>query len=208
MKRFLPLAICFVLGIVMIIQNFIPHPKSEELMQESNKWFIAMFTFALILGVGTFTHLHLTKIKRSVPEWPYSVVALVVMVVMASIGIFGGVGEGTVFMQLYMSMLYPMEGTMFSLLAFFMASASYRAFRARTFEATLLLVAAIIVMLGRVPIGDSFTAGWASKITEFLFTGPNMAAKRAIMIGISLGAVATSLKIIFGIERSWLGGGE
>lgn len=208
MKRTLPLIIVFVLGIVMIIQNFIPHPVSESLMQKANLWLIAMGGFGLILGVGTFIHLHLTKIKRNVPEWPYSLVALFSMLVMASIGIFGGIGTGSLFLHIYLNVLVPMQATMFSLLAFFMASAAYRAFRARTFEATLLLVAAIIVMLGRVPIGDLFTAGYASEIVEFLFAGPNMAAKRAILLGVALGGIATSLKIIFGIERAWLGGKE
>ena len=105
---------------------------------------------------------------------------------------------------LYQYIQVPAGATMFSLLAFFIASAAYRTFRARSVEAAILLVAAVIVMLGRVPIGV-FISDQIPLFAQWLMDTPNMAARRGILIGVSLGAVATALRIIFGIERSYLG---
>ncbi len=98
--------------------------------------------------------------------------------------------------------------TMFSILAFFVASAAYRAFKARTFEATLLLLSAFIVMLGRVTFGEmiaDITSINIPFITEWLIDYPNTAGQKAIMIGIALGIISTSLRVILGIEKSYLG---
>lgn len=99
-----------------------------------------------------------------------------------------------------------MQSTMFSLLAFFVASAAYRGFRARNFQSVVLLVAGVLVILGRVPLGEMLH----SKIPEsatWVLNIPSMAARRGILIGIGLGSIATSLRIIVGIERTYLGKG-
>ncbi len=114
---------------------------------------------------------------------------------------------GSPFSQMFLNVQVPIEATMFSLLAFYIASAAFRAFRARTLEATLLLVAACIVMLGRVPIGDMIHEG-IPQATRWILEVPNLASKRGVMIGVGLGMMATSLKIILGIERAWMGGGD
>jgi len=100
-------------------------------------------------------------------------------------------------------MIVPCSATMFSLLAFFIASAAYRAFRARTIDATLLLIAGALVMIGRVPVGNMLWDKFPV-IAEWLMSVPQMAAKRGILIGVSLGMIATSLRIILGIERTYL----
>lgn len=110
-------------------------------------------------------------------------------------------------MYLFDWMLVPVQATIFSLLAFYIASAAFRAFRARTLDATLLLIAASIVMLGRVPLG-ALISQFFPDMTNWILDYPNLAAKRGITIGVGLGMFATAAKIILGIERSWLGRGE
>ncbi len=70
-------------------------------------------------------------------------------------------------------------------------------------------------MIGRVPVGDALGSFihlpesiMPSKITIWIMGFINSAGQRAIMVGIALGIVSTSLRIILGIERSYLGGGD
>lgn len=125
-------------------------------------------------------------------------------------------GQNTYYRWVFYSFFTPLSATMFALLAFFVASASYRAFKIRNAEATVLLLSGIFIMLGRVPLGAYLTA-WTQKIPwlswlhlptiqEWLYQYPNAAGARAIMIGIGLGIVGTSLRVILGIEKSFMGG--
>lgn len=210
MRREIPLLIVFLFGIFMIVQFFIPHRIMANIYQEFNNWTIIIGIFTMIVGIGSLITVHYSRIKQKKEGWWYSLVTIVSLFGMSAIGIFGGT-ENDLFLHLYRYGLSPVTATMFSLLAFFIASAAYRAFRVRNVIATLLLLAAVVVMLGRVPVGEIIT-GWLPEwlrlpsIANFLLTVPNVAAKRAIYIGVGLGVAAVSLKIILGIERTWLGG--
>ncbi len=67
---------------------------------------------------------------------------------------------GSFFDWIFNHVFVALDATMFSLLAFFIASAAFRAFRARTPEATALLIAGCIMMIGRVPFGE-----WLGSVT-------------------------------------------
>jgi hypothetical protein len=69
----------------------------------------------------------------------------------------------------------------------------------------LLLASAIIVMVGRVPLGH-YIWDKLPLVGDWILSYPNMAGQRAIMIGIALGIVSTSLRILLGIERTYLSG--
>lgn len=205
-KRTFPLLIAFVLGLTFTLQYYIPHPASEALLTEASVWNQIIAGFAIILGVGSLLQVHYAKIKRQEAGWGYSGVLFASMLIVLGAGLWSqGKAEGTSFGWLYSYVIVALQSTMFSLLAFFVASAAYRAFRARTPEASVLLIAAIIVMAGRVPLGEYLLPS-LGQLSDWIMNVPNTAAQRAILIGVSLGGIATSIKIIFGIERAYLGG--
>lgn len=123
--------------------------------------------------------------------------------------------NGTLFWYLYEYIFQPLQQTMFAMLAFYVASAAFRAFRARNIESVLLLGTAFIVLLGRTYVGTVMTdwlpvEGFLSffrvpELTGWIMAYLATAGTRAIMIGIALGVAATSLKVLLGIDRSYLG---
>ncbi len=120
--------------------------------------------------------------------------------------------SGTPFDWMYSWVLQPLMTTTFALLAFYVASAAFRAFRAKNLEASLLLGTALIILFRatmfagyvQVPLADGSMLGM-DRIYAFVMSVFNTAGNRAIMIGIALGIASTSLKVLLGIDRSYLG---
>jgi len=207
-KRSLPVLLTFILGVTFALQYYVPHPASEALLSEVSVWNQIIAGFAAILGVTSLLQVHYVKIRRREPGWGYSTILYLSMLITLVVGLWsGGESENSAFGWLYSYVLVALSSTMFSILAFFIASAAYRTFRARSTEATVLLIAAALVMIGRVPLGEYLISG-SGQVSDWIMTVPNTAAQRGILIGISLGGIATSIKIIFGIERAYLGGGR
>jgi len=221
MRRQVPLAITFFVGTLLIISVF--SPPIETLGEDFSVFFDIIAVFAFFLGGGNLLRVHLTKISRKRKDWVFSIVTIAGFALMLWAGLFkimnpGGISAEVVtpeslFGMVFESVLIPLQSTMYSLLAFFIASASYRAFRAKNREATILLVAAFIILLGRTAFGTMLTAwvpdSWSllqiPNLAIWIMNSPNLAGQRAILIGIGLGVVSMSLRIILGVERTYLG---
>ena len=230
MKRKIPLLITFVVGFLIIVSEFIPHKPFGSLSGGLENWFMIVAAFAIILGNMSLLKVSFLKIKYKQPNWQYYIVTIVSFFVMVLAGLIWGnenqsgiFGDGVAishilgskpFDYLFANIYDHLQSTMFSLLAFFIASAAYRAFIAKSIESKLLLASAILVMLGGTSIGNYLT-GWLpqslkfldlTNIASFIMKYPNTAGQRAIMVGAGLGIIGSSLRIILGIERSYLGG--
>jgi peptidoglycan/LPS O-acetylase OafA/YrhL len=221
MRRTVPLFITFFVGTLLIVSVFIP--PMETLGEDFTVFFDIIAVFAFFLGGGNLLRVHINKLRKRKEDWVFSIVTIAGFALMLTAGLFKignpeGITaavdtQGSLFKILFDNVINPLQSTMYSLLAFFVASASYRAFRAKNREATLLLIAAFVILLGRTPLGMMIT-GWIPQsldvlqvpnLAVWIMNGPNLAGQRAIMIGISLGVIATSLRLILGVERSYLG---
>jgi hypothetical protein len=299
LKRSIPLLIAAIVGFLLIATYFIP--KTEQWGADAMEMFIILAAAAMVLGAGNLVLMNLSKISNRSEGWGYATITLVAFFVVLYIGMFkiGAmptpsspdnawtapiVQEGAPFWWIYQYCLVPLTATMFAMLAFYIASAAFRAFRAKNLEAFLLLLTAFIVLLGQIYAGiwlsdhifivaglpdlASYVATFPQEIqatvdaiglqvnaasdvlmssiivdgvpyaslgtadqalvqqvydhlhdpwyqflnglrfenlTQIIMDVPQNAGNRAIMIGIALGIVSVSLKVLLGVDRSYLG---
>lgn len=219
MRTTIPVAVAFLAGIVMVISFFFDESTFiGGLSQELKIWLTIVGGFTLLLGVVSITRVNYAAVKQRKEGWFYKLITLISIFAMAIPAVLPnswssllGREEGSIYDWLFVYLDTPMMATMFATLAFYIASAAYRAFRARTAESTILLLTATMVMLWRVPMGEAFLNLLPGDIPYFLNTyimnGANMAVQRGIIIGAALGAASMSLRIILGIERTYMGKG-
>lgn len=209
MKRQIPFLITLVAGLFCLIGFFVPHPSVRTFYDDIQQWVIVIVGATYVLGVANLLRINVEQVRRQARDWPYKVVLLGGMIAMMAIGFSAGtryLDPTSGFTWMYNTFYSPMAATMFSLLAFFIASAAFRAFRIRTFEALLLAIAAFILMIGRVPIGNAIHPAIPAA-ADWLMEIPQNAAKRGILIGAAIGVMATGIRLILGMERTYGGSG-
>jgi hypothetical protein len=225
MRTTVPLIIAFVSGLIMVLAFFI-NPEQKifgDISQELLIWSSIIGGFSFLLGAVSITRVNWKSVTTRRAGWGYNMVTIVGVFLMAipalwpaswlpaSMAPLVGRNAGSIYDWFFVYLATPMSQTMFAILAFYIATAAYRAFRARSSQATLLLITASIVMLWRVPMGEALLRviydGLPEIINTYIMAGINMSVQRGIIIGAALGAATFSLRILLGIERTYMGKG-
>lgn len=197
LKRSIATAIAIGFGFFVLLDFFVKNETIGKLKFVFVEWAIIVAAFALILGFLNVLIVHLNRILRFKRGWFYSIFLILAMMIVLLLGLVEG-PQGSLTSQIFQYILFPLQATLFSLLAFFVASAAYRAFRVRSWESALLVITGIVVLLGQIPL-------WKELMTlkEGIFEVLVMPGTRGILLGVALGTVATGLRVLLGIDRPY-----
>ena len=209
----------FSVGFIFALSYYVTFPQPIDLQAAANSllaYLTAMLTVAFGIGIINVTRIHLRNIKRKRTDWKFSLILLLSMYGMAVLSLVsspfaidprGVIIPASVIQALtpawsflYYNILVSINTSVFALLAFFIASAAYRAFKIRSLESTILLVIGLLVIIGQAPISNTIWPGF-STILNWIMTVPNTAGQRGILIGAAVSILAFSVRRM--VRYSW-----
>jgi hypothetical protein len=202
----LPVWLGFVGGVVVLAAVSFSAKPLQDYSKAFLEFTVVLAAFAMALGFANVFRIYANRVRFRRGKWQLSYVTLTCMVLYLLIGLIGGT-KGVGYTFVFNNVFAPLEATVFSLNAFHMCTACYRAFRIRNGLSAALLIAGTIVMLGSIGIGTAIWKGFATW-TGWLMNVPTSAGIRAVNIGAALGAIGVGFRMILGLERGHLGGAE
>ena len=201
MKQIIPFVIAIATGLLTLI-GLLTDAAAVNLILEAAAFLAAL---ALLLGIINLfvVHAHRLFAKRNI----YSLFLLASMVIV----LFLGFGEGNREIGLAEAFNWvqrPLEAALASLLAFFLVGAILRMARQRNdrgtwlflFTVILILLTSALASLRFVPDNISMIATQVRQVIDSLFVTAGM---RGLLIGVALGTIMLSLRVLVGLERPY-----
>jgi len=198
----LNIGISILVGVLVLAGFFVP--DLSALLQLLSTWTTTIIVFALLLGLVNLLRVHLGRVLGGRRDWPYSLALLLSAVLVLALGLYGNWTVGDPAVQWIFQWVYqPIGSSLFALLAFFVVAAAFRALRVGPSAAWLLLAVALLVMVGAAPWSRGAPLNVLGDLEGWIMQYPALAGLRGILLGAALGAVATSLRVLLGIDRPY-----
>lgn len=166
----------------------------------------AVIIAAVAMGLAAFNIIR-TNLVRELQESSsnldkfFGIWTVVLMLITIGLGLTGpSIGGSEGFLWIFDKVMSPINATIYSLTVFYIFYASWRAFRARSIESTILLIAGIMIMLSNIPLG-SFIPG-VSEAGTWIFKIPSAAGSRALEIAAAFGVVIMGFRTLIGKEKA------
>ena len=203
--RVITAGIAIAFGLLVLLGYFVPIGMLLEIRLVLVQWAVILAAVAVLVGVLNLLGVHWHKIRTRKKGGAYSIILIVSLFASTAFGM--AVGTNSQIMRFVLeAIIIPAEATLMALLAVTLVYASVRLLRRRTdimsiiflgVAATILLAAAPLPF-GKIPFLSDLILPWLTQVFA-------AAGARGILIGVSLGALTTGIRVLFGIDRPYGG---
>jgi hypothetical protein len=205
LKRMLPVAVAIAVGLFALISVFIDNQFLDDIGAYFVDTAVIIAAFAFFLGLVNVLRVHARKIRERQAGSVYSLVLIAAMLIVLLFGLppldgqpFGP--SQPVVQWVFDYIQAPIQASLSALLAFFTITAAYRLLRVRNVESAVMLVAALLVLVGQVSVG---LVPVLPDLKDWILAVPTTAGVRGILLGVALGTILTSIRLILGVERPY-----
>ena len=203
-RRDIPMVIAFVFGLILIFNWYLPTDMGSGAEDVISSFGVIIAGFAVMIGTIALYLRNIREFNKQVGlERFYTIWTLLILSIWIIVGVgFGERSEN--YRWMFNNIFAPLSSSTYSSLALFIAAGAYRAFRARTWDSTLLVISGILMLFRNTPL---LVATWPPFLTigQWIMDVVTMSTFRGITIGIGLGSIALGIRTLIGLETGYLG---
>lgn len=196
-KRTLPVALAIAFGLLTLLGLLFVPAVGNTLVS----WAAFLAAVALVLGVINLLGVHSRRLASGNLYSGVLVISMLAVFVLALSDTFGFTEDGVG--DVFDMVQAPLEMAVASLLAFFLLFAAFRLLkRLRSVWVALFIVTVLILLLAGTLL-PPFLAAIFQPVGELIDGIVVNAGMRGILIGLALGAIVVTLRLLTGTERPY-----
>jgi len=203
LRNQIPLAIASLILVIVFAEYFLAMPKAvSDFISGLQKWTVILSAFAMVLSLLSVTRIHVPRVMKTganMSDRALSAWLLVIMVITILVGI-GFDTPSAQYQFIFRNLFSPLSSGVWAIMAFYYCGAILRSFRARSLEATVLVVAGFLVVTRNTPVISAIIPWWES-LGTWIMNVPGVSGMRGLVIGVGVGVVAMGIRMLLQMER-------
>ena len=201
--RLFTAAIAMASGLIVLLGYLYPLEMLTQVRIMLTDWAVIIAGMAMLVGVANLAFVQLEKIRSRQPNGIYGLLLIVSLLVTFGLGLVFGPENQYVRLTVD-AIIVPVEASLMAILAVTLVYASIRLLRRRTDVMTVIfLVVSVMFLIAVMPTPFGPVPGdWLILQFGGMFSS---GGARGLLIGIALGTLLTSLRVLFGIDRPYGG---